>query len=53
MSAIEMMDPKMDAGMLCNQVQRHVYTLDQAVKVQLNNQISYLHFLSETVLKYV
>ena len=34
MSAIEMMDPKMDAGMLCNQVQRDVYTMDKAIQVQ-------------------
>ena len=33
MSAIEMMDPKMDAGMMCNQIQRKVYNLDQAVQV--------------------
>lgn len=32
MSAIEMMDPKMDAGMLCNQIQRKVYNLEQAVQ---------------------
>ncbi|XP_025078091.1 N-alpha-acetyltransferase 35, NatC auxiliary subunit-like [Pomacea canaliculata] len=32
MSAIEMMDPKMDAGMLCNQISRKVYNLEQAVE---------------------
>ena len=33
MSAIEMMDPKMDAGMMCNQIQRKVLNFDQAVSV--------------------
>lgn len=33
MSAIEMMDPKMDAGMLCNQIKRKVRTLEQSVEV--------------------
>ena len=33
MSAIEMMDPKMDAGMLCNQIKRKVFTLEQAIEV--------------------
>ncbi|XP_005091639.1 N-alpha-acetyltransferase 35, NatC auxiliary subunit isoform X2 [Aplysia californica] len=32
MSAIEMMDPKMDAGMLCNQIKRKVLTLEQCVE---------------------
>lgn len=32
MSAIEMMDPKMDAGMLCNRIDRPVYGFDEAVK---------------------
>lgn len=32
MSAIEMMDPKMDAGMLCNQIKRKVLTLEQSVE---------------------
>ncbi|XP_076101281.1 N-alpha-acetyltransferase 35, NatC auxiliary subunit-like isoform X5 [Mytilus galloprovincialis] len=31
MSAIEMMDPKMDAGMMCNQIQRKVLNFEQAV----------------------
>nr|KAG5696325.1 hypothetical protein BaRGS_027935 [Batillaria attramentaria] len=35
MSAIEMMDPKMDAGMLCNQIQRKVHNLEQAVEAGL------------------
>lgn len=34
MSAIEMMDPKMDAGMIGNQVNRKVLNLEQAIKVQ-------------------
>lgn len=32
MSAIEMMDPKMDAGMVCNRVSRPVLSFDQAVE---------------------
>jgi hypothetical protein len=35
MSAIEMMDPKMDAGMMCNQINRKVFNLEQAVTVML------------------
>lgn len=35
MSAIEMMDPKMDAGMLCNQVKRKVYDFDEALKANI------------------
>ena len=31
MSAIEMMDPKMDAGMMCNQAKRKVLNFQQAV----------------------
>ncbi len=34
MSAIEMMDPKMDAGMIGNQVNRKVLNFEQAVKVR-------------------
>lgn len=36
MSAIEMMDPKMDAGMIGNQVNRKVLNLEQAIKVHLS-----------------
>lgn len=32
MSAIEMMDPKMDAGMMCNQAKRKVLGLEQATE---------------------
>ncbi|XP_077988706.1 N-alpha-acetyltransferase 35, NatC auxiliary subunit-like [Glandiceps talaboti] len=32
MSAIEMMDPKMDAGMLCNQANRKVLNLEQSIE---------------------
>lgn len=32
MSAIEMMDPKMDAGMMCNQTSKRVLNLDQSIK---------------------
>lgn len=35
MSAIEMMDPKMDAGMMCNQIQRKVLTFDSALEVYM------------------
>jgi hypothetical protein len=41
MSAIEMMDPKMDAGMLCNQTKHKVLSLNQAVQV---NSISASQF---------
>ncbi|XP_055956276.1 N-alpha-acetyltransferase 35, NatC auxiliary subunit [Patella vulgata] len=40
MSAIEMMDPKMDAGMMCNQIKRKVLTFEQAVEagqLKVNN----------------
>lgn len=33
MSAIEMMDPKMDAGMLCNRGKKKALSLEQAVQV--------------------
>lgn len=33
MSAIEMMDPKMDAGMICNKWKKPVANFDQAVEV--------------------
>lgn len=36
MSAIEMMDPKMDAGMIGNQVNRKVLNFEQAIKVRVN-----------------
>nr|XP_002740693.2 PREDICTED: N-alpha-acetyltransferase 35, NatC auxiliary subunit-like [Saccoglossus kowalevskii] len=32
MSAIEMMDPKMDAGMVCNQANRKVLNFEQSIK---------------------
>ncbi|XP_013389970.1 N-alpha-acetyltransferase 35, NatC auxiliary subunit [Lingula anatina] len=32
MSAIEMMDPKMDAGMMCNQTKRKVLSFEQAIE---------------------
>lgn len=35
MSAIEMMDPKMDAGMLCNRGNKAALTFEQAVEVKL------------------
>ena len=35
MSAIEMMDPKMDAGMLCNRGSKCVLTYEQTVAVYL------------------
>ena len=33
MSAIEMMDPKMDAGMICNKGKRVIRNFDQSVEV--------------------
>jgi len=33
MSAIEMMDPKMDAGMMCNKGKRIIQNFDQAIEV--------------------
>ena len=36
MSAIEMMDPKMDAGMMCNQAKRPVHNLQQSVQVGIS-----------------
>ena len=33
MSAIEMMDPKMDAGMMCNQAKRKVLNFEQSIEV--------------------
>ena len=33
MSAIEMMDPKMDAGMMCNKTKRKVLNLQQSIEV--------------------
>jgi len=33
MSAIEMMDPKMDAGMMCNQAKRKIISLEQGIEV--------------------
>ena len=38
MSAIEMMDPKMDAGMVCNQAKRKVLNFSQATEVRVNRQ---------------
>lgn len=35
MSAIEMMDPKMDAGMLCNRGTRKIVSFEQAVNVNM------------------
>lgn len=34
MSAIEMMDPKMDAGMICNKGKRAILNFDEAVQVR-------------------
>lgn len=39
MSAIEMMDPKMDAGMMCNRGNKKVLNFDQAVAVSNINPI--------------
>lgn len=32
MSAIELMDPKMDSGMICKKINRRILTLDQSIK---------------------
>jgi len=37
MSAIEMMDVKMDAGMMCNQIRRKVLDLPQSIEVRTIN----------------
>ena len=39
MSAIEMMDPKMDAGMIGNQVNRKVLNFEQAIKVEYRPEL--------------
>lgn len=41
MSAIEMMDPKMDAGMLCNRGNKAALTFEQAVEVKLYININH------------
>lgn len=43
MSAIEMMDPKMDAGMIGNQVNRKVLNFEQAIKVQYHSTKTQTH----------
>ncbi|XP_074992065.1 N-alpha-acetyltransferase 35, NatC auxiliary subunit-like [Calonectris borealis] len=45
MSAIEMMDPKMDAGMLGNQVSRKVLNFEQAIKVRVTSLVLPFHCL--------
>lgn len=53
MSAIEMMDPKMDAGMIGNQVNRKVLNFEQAVKVtHSNNEPEYSEFKNEYCILY-
>lgn len=47
MSAIEMMDPKMDAGMIGNQVNRKVLNFEQAIKVH------YHHYFTMETIKYL
>lgn len=47
MSAIEMMDPKMDAGMIGNQVNRKVLNFEQAIKVICS--LPFHHIRSENV----
>lgn len=39
MSAIEMMDPKMDAGMVCNRGNKKTLSFDQAVQVCISYKI--------------
>uniref|UniRef100_A0A3Q3E8I4 N-alpha-acetyltransferase 35, NatC auxiliary subunit n=1 Tax=Labrus bergylta TaxID=56723 RepID=A0A3Q3E8I4_9LABR len=47
MSAIEMMDPKMDAGMIGNQVNRKVLNFEQAIKRK--SRFEHGHSLAQTV----
>uniref|UniRef100_A0A669F5G3 N-alpha-acetyltransferase 35, NatC auxiliary subunit n=1 Tax=Oreochromis niloticus TaxID=8128 RepID=A0A669F5G3_ORENI len=56
MSAIEMMDPKMDAGMIGNQVNRKVLNFEQAIKVLISFSYIFMyitwlegHSLAQTV----
>lgn len=42
MSAIEMMDPKMDAGMLCNRGSKATLNFDQAVEVCMLKYSKYI-----------
>ena len=44
MSAIEMMDPKMDAGMMCNQRHSRVTSLQQGIEVSV---VSFSHALPD------
>ena len=44
MSAIEMMDPKMDAGMVCNLAQRKVYGFSKAIEVKEIKELTSLAF---------
>lgn len=65
MSAIEMMDPKMDAGMVCNQTKRKVLNFQQAIQVIMsylpisrsyfssNQSVSYLSILMKLSLIYL
>ena len=51
MSAIEMMDPKMDAGMIGNQVNRKVLNFEQAIKVSILPDIFNLLSFIESVVE--
>lgn len=49
MSAIEMMDPKMDAGMLCNRGARRAKSFDQAVDVSVEEKFFPIVFFPRRV----
>lgn len=55
MSAIEMMDPKMDAGMLCNRGIRRITSFDQAVQVinegNMRSVFKCLYLFQDKILK--
>lgn len=50
MSAIEMMDPKMDAGMICNKGKRTIMNFDQSVEVKTSKIFNFvsIQFLTLT-----
>lgn len=41
MSAVEMMDPKMDAGMMCNRSDKPTLTFAKAIEVSFNYLLRY------------
>ena len=53
MSAIEMMDPKMDAGMMCNQIKRKVLNFEQAVEVVYTLILSFYNSIRKEYIRTV